>query len=207
MFGKKKEPENLKIPIPIPNDTNTIKQNIGEVSNSGMRDMGMNAPPRPPAPLPPANRAPLGSPMYSETDDIYDPEPPRRIPRSNPRHDYKPAPLPKGNDISPPLFIKIDRYNELARNISELKSHALSVRDALDALNDIEKEIKNAIDITQIGLDNVTSTIALIDTKLLKIGRDDSEEVMEIPREMDDYMKSLYDNMERIRHELHASRR
>jgi len=101
---------------------------------------------------------------------------------------------------SPPLFIKIDKYRELVQSIKDLRSHALSLRDALDALTDIEKELRNGINITQSSLDRFNSIIASLDSRLLSVGAE--EEIVEVPREMDDYVRELYDHVERIKHDL-----
>lgn len=195
MFGKKKQPENIKLPPSPPPVSNEIKQNIGDVSNSGMRDVGASIEPPPPPPL---ARPPLEvSPQYIDDIPKQLPKPAKQLPaagyqrRPHPSHAKKP---------SPPLFIKIDKYRELVQGIKDLRSHALSLRDALDAITDIEKELRNGISITQNSLDRFNSVITSIDTRLLRVGAE--EEVIEVPKEMDDYVKDLYDHVERIKHDL-----
>ncbi len=101
---------------------------------------------------------------------------------------------------APPLFIKIDKYKDIIKNIQELKSYALGLRDALDALGDIEKELKNGLELTNRALDRFNTIISLLDAKLLKFHEVETE--VGVPKEVDEYVKDLYDQMKRVRHEL-----
>jgi hypothetical protein len=197
MFGKKKETQAIKLPPPAP-ESRQIKENIGNVSNAGMMDVG--ASPEPPLP-----------PRVRTVPETQQPLPPPPLPASRvpvpkqaqqlpfePR--IEPARVASSNRPSPPLFIKIDKYRELVQNIKELRSGALSLRDALDALTDIEKELRNGINITQNALDRFNTIMTAIDSKLLKVGAE--EDVIEVPKDMDDYVKQLYDHVERIKHDL-----
>ena len=191
MFGKKKEKDAPPPPPPIP-ESSQIKQNIGDVSRAGMRDVGVSMEPLPAAPAPPAppvSRQPPGFDFDSPR-----PTPAKQLPATGyhrTAHTRKP---------SPPLFIKIDKYRELVQSIKDLRSNALSLRDALDALTDIEKELRNGISITQNSLDRFNSIISTLDSRLLKVGAE--EEIVEVPREMDNYVRELYDHVERIKHDL-----
>lgn len=112
------------------------------------------------------------------------------------------APEPSGESF-PPLFIKIEKYKELVQSLQRLKSYALSLRDALDALNDIEKELKTGILITQKALDDFNSMIALMDSKLIRLSdAAEGESDYETPEHMDDYIKGVYDQISKIRDEL-----
>jgi hypothetical protein len=133
------------------------------------------------------------------------PAPPRRVLAPS-----RPA-QPAGRDMEdsgqegpyPPLFIKIEKYKEIIQNLQRLKSYALSLRDALDALNDIEKELKTGIEITQKALDDFNAIIAVMDSKLIRLtGGEEGEFEGEIPEHMDDYIKGVYDQISKIRDEL-----
>jgi hypothetical protein len=198
MFGKKKESPVPK--LPAADDSRQIKQNIGNVSSSGMMDVGasMNPPP-PPPPAPAAPRPPV--PKRSP----YAPPPEEDIRAAGsamelPAIASKVASGGHGVRQSPPLFIKIDKYRELVKHIKDLRSNALNLRDALDAITDIEKELRNGIAITQGSLDRFNSIITSLDSRLLKVGAE--EDIIEVPRDMDNYVKDLYDHVERIKHDL-----
>jgi hypothetical protein len=193
MFGKKKEKDAPPPPPPLP-ESSQIKQNIGNVSNAGMRNVGASMEPPPPPPLPSAPQPPAQQPPPGFDMAGMPPRQAKQLPATGyhrAAHTRKP---------SPPLFIKIDKYRELVQNIKELRSNALNLRDALDALTDIEKELRNGIAITQSSLDRFNSIISTLDSKLLKVGAE--EEIVEVPREMDNYVKDLYDHVERIKHDL-----
>ena len=120
-----------------------------------------------------------------------------------------PAPMGREEAVSgeegpyPPLFIKIDKYKEIIGNLQRLKTYALSLRDALDALDDIEKELKTGIQITQKALDDFNNIIALLDSKLIRLaGGEDADFEGQVPEHMDDYIKGVYDQISKIRDEL-----
>jgi hypothetical protein len=103
----------------------------------------------------------------------------------------------------PPLFIRIDKYKEIIQNLQRLKSYALSLRDALDALNDIEKELRTGIDLTQKALDDFNAIISVMDAKLVRLaGGEEAEIGGEVPEHMDQYIKGVYDQISKIRDEL-----
>lgn len=203
MMGRKKRPD--MDPLFSPPEPHDIKENIGEVSRRGMDEVGIDIgplmPPRPPARMAPR---PLARPLQPapipamQRPAMFLPRPPvSQAPRPAPS-----MPATQEQKNSPPLFIKIERYRELLQNISQLKSFALSLRDALDALSDIEKELKNTLGVTQGALDRLNGVMTDLDSKLLRVGGEEIDNVMEMPREMDEYIKGLYDNIERIKHEI-----
>jgi hypothetical protein len=104
---------------------------------------------------------------------------------------------------SPPVFIKVDKYTEIVRNLGRLKSYALSLRDALDALADIEKEITTGISIAHKALDDFNTTIAILDSKLLRASAIKDMTVNQ-PDDVDNYIKGIYDQMDKIKAELRS---
>ena len=139
-----------------------------------------------------------------ESEEI--PEPPRaKAPASKPAP--APAPIPTEAvealplPTSPPLFVKVDKYQNIVNNIQKLKSYSLGLRDALDALSDIEKELQNGVSVLNRALDNFNNIIALLDTKLLRV-QGIEKTTVEIPREMDEYVKGVHEQVEKIRDEL-----
>jgi hypothetical protein len=101
----------------------------------------------------------------------------------------------------PSVFIKVDKYTDIVRALKRLKSHAMSLRDALDALGDIEKEIATGISIGHRAIDEFNNIIAGLDAKLLRAHHLDDFDVGSSP-EMDEYIKNIYEQMEKIRNEL-----
>jgi hypothetical protein len=142
------------------------------------------------------------------------------IPPAPPRIPTLPK-LPKPNDIPemikdldkglvkpPPLFIKIDKYREVISNIEKMKSFALSLRDTLDVLTDIEKEIQHGLRLAHNALDKFNTLINHMDKKMTHvqtIEKDIPKPEKEIEEEeLDDFVKDLYNQMERIRGELNV---
>lgn len=111
-----------------------------------------------------------------------------------------PAPR-QAKPVSPPLFIKIDKYRDVLKNVQELKSFSVGLRDAMDALAEVEHELKVGMEIANKALDRFNTLLSLLDSKLMRIeGMEEGE--VQTPKEIDDYVKGLYDQIERIKHEL-----
>jgi hypothetical protein len=108
--------------------------------------------------------------------------------------------------MSPPVFVKVDRYRELLEDIQKLRSYSLGMRDALDAMSEIEKELKTAMNLTNKVLDKVNIIISSLDMKLLrKTGiSHDEEPQARPPEEVETYLKGIYDQVEKLKGELQA---
>ena len=120
-----------------------------------------------------------------------------------PRRAAPPAEKSMEEGKAPPLFIRVDKYKEIIVNLQRLKSYALSLRDALDALDDIEKELKTGIELTQKALDDFNAIISLLDAKLIRLsGGEEGEEGVEAPEHMDNYIKNVYEQIQKIRDDL-----
>lgn len=114
------------------------------------------------------------------------------------------APVEKGG-VSPPVFVKVERYGELLEDVNQLRSYSLGMRDALDALSEIEKELKAAMNLTAKVLDKVNMVISSIDMKLLKKSGpvlSAETETIRPPLEVESNLKEIYDQIERLKGEL-----
>lgn len=105
---------------------------------------------------------------------------------------------------SPPVFIKVDKYADIVKNLHKLKSYSLSLRDALDALSDIEKEITTGISIAHRALDDFNTIISVLDSKIV---RADSTSRIDVdsPEDVDNYVKNIYEQMEKIKADLRSA--
>lgn len=131
------------------------------------------------------------------------PEEPDFAPRPPMPKPLKPA-IPArepGKAEYPPLFIKVDKYREILQSIQQLRSYALGLRDALDAITDIEKELKVGMEIAHKALDRLNMIMSALDSKLLRVQGMESEEP-EPPKDMEKYIDNVYKQMERIKDEL-----
>jgi hypothetical protein len=109
-----------------------------------------------------------------------------------------------GASMSPPVFVKVERYRELLEDIQKLRSYSLGLRDAIDAMSEIEKEFKTAMDLTNKVLDKVNIIISSLDMKLLRktgISHDEAPSVKP-PEEVETYLKGIYDQVDKLKTEL-----
>ncbi len=169
-------------------------------------------PPPPPPPQPSS---------YKKTDntDEHEWKPPAKHPEIRDESEIlPPAPLPRRRreptshardyDVHepgkfPPIFVKLDKYKELITEIQKLKSYALGLRDALDALAEMEAELKAGISVAQRALDSFNTAINMIDSRFLK-SQGIEPESLEIPAEMDNYIQNVHRQIEKIRHEIRS---
>ncbi len=112
---------------------------------------------------------------------------------------------------APPLFIKVDKYRQVLEHIEKLRSFALSLRDALDALTEMEREIQGGLSICHKGLDNLNGTLSILHSTLSRSHVEESHIKsvtapirVETPREIEDYVKGMYAQMEKIKRDLEA---
>lgn len=133
-----------------------------------------------------------------------------------------PLPTPKMMDmpIEPPekvanmpLFIKIDKYNDLVENVHKLKSFALSMRDVLDALAEMQNQIGKGLEVAHKTLDRFNQTISLTDARLMRsqVGDTDirnSEKNInaDSPEDIEKYVRELHDQIRRIKTDLERSK-
>ena len=141
-------------------------------------------------------------------------EPPRRIRLPPLKAPSSPERLPEG---SPPLFIKVDKYREVLRNMRNLRSYILNLRDALDVLEDIQKELSNGVHVAQKTVDELNIILSSLDSFFLKphvMEQEEREEETEeeeyrprhpeapAPREVEGYVRNVYGELEKLRNQL-----
>ncbi len=81
------------------------------------------------------------------------------------------APQSRRGSDSPPLFIKIEKYRDIIKNIMEAKSFILNIKDAMDALEDVQKQISDGVKVAQKTLDDLNTNLANLDSFFIKPGR------------------------------------
>jgi hypothetical protein len=167
------------------------------------KQQNKSQPPKPPEP--PEKSRPAGSPAGPDVRF----KPPKLPP-------LRAAPQERIPSGSPPLFIKVDKYRDVLRNIRNLRSYILNLRDALDVLEDIQKELANGVQIAQKAVDELNVILSSLDSFFLKphtIEHEDIDETEEedyIPRhpearspnEMETYVRDVYGELERLRSQL-----
>ncbi|MEM5871416.1 MAG: hypothetical protein QW051_00935, partial [Candidatus Aenigmatarchaeota archaeon] len=91
------------------------------------------------------------------------PLPPSKLPELKQQVGEKPVSKPP-QPSSPPLFIKVERYREIIRAIQDLRTYILNLRDALDILKDMQREIANGIEIAHKTLDDLNIIASNLDS-------------------------------------------
>jgi hypothetical protein len=124
-----------------------------------------------------------------------------------------PKPLPRLPAQSPPIFIKVEKYREIVKGIRDLRSYILNLRDTLDILVDMQRELANGIEIAQKTLDELSTTLSSLDSffmkpqgaesRLMNYGeREDIEE--NDTDEIQSSMNDVYGHLEKLRSQLKA---
>jgi hypothetical protein len=111
---------------------------------------------------------------------------------------------------SPPVFVKVERYKDLLGDIQQLRSYSLGMRDSLDAMGEIEKELKAAMNLTNKVLDKLNMIISSLDMKLLRRGgplispgtKGGAEPPVKPPPEVEEHIKEIYEQIEKLKGEL-----
>jgi hypothetical protein len=135
-------------------------------------------------------------------------EPPIKLPEIR---KVPPKPVRPPAPESPPIFIKVDKYRNIIRNIRDLKSYLLNLRDALDVLEDMQKEVANGIEVAHKTLDELNMIISNLDSFFMRpqgIEHHMEEEMSEpgrmSPGEAENYMKGVSTQLEKLRAQLRA---
>ncbi|MCX6818152.1 MAG: hypothetical protein NTU57_04825 [Candidatus Aenigmarchaeota archaeon] len=146
-------------------------------------------------------------------DDKYGP--PSKLPeikRALPR----PAPRVASSSGSPPLFIKVDKYREIVKGIRELRSYILNLKDTLDVLSDMQREVGNGVQIAHKSLDELNSLVSDLDSFFMKpqtvsgsriqeYDADDIEDEADThANEIRSSMKDVYGQLEKLRAQLRS---
>jgi len=174
---------------------------MGFMGKGKKEDSANNEPPKPPvlpepAPAPRDLDMPLPGEDLNDLDDLDE--------QKMPKLDKPPERAPAHHKSAPPLFVKVDKYDEVIKDVQELRSHSLSLRDALDALADIEKELKVGMEVAHKALDKVNSILSSLDASLLRPGNVTLEDKTKAPKEVEGYIKNVYGQIEKLKSDLRA---
>ncbi|UCC91747.1 MAG: hypothetical protein JSV39_00535 [Candidatus Aenigmatarchaeota archaeon] len=139
-------------------------------------------------------------------------EPPVKLPEIKRTQAAPPMPAVSR---SPPLFIKVDKYRNIVKNIRDLKTHLLNLRDALDVIEDMQKEFVNGVQIAHKTIDELNMIISSLDSFFMRPqGIEPHMEEEEMPEpagpgrmttgEAENYVKDVYSQLEKLRAQLKA---
>lgn len=195
-------------------------------SGERLDPLGFPEPPklRPPAPAQ-ALRAPAPPQAPEWPSQPWEAAPPARkapdwpaeqrwqppAPQAAPKEEWEP-PAPRAREWpeqhrgTPPLFIKIDRYRDVVRDVQRLKATSAGLRDALDAMADLQRELQASTSLLSKTLDKFNATLTAIDAKFVRVSAATDEEpprhVEPVHRELHNQVQDLHSQMQRLRSEL-----
>ena len=122
-------------------------------------------------------------------------------------------PVPRLPAQSPPIFIKVEKYKDIIKGIRDLRSYILNLRDTLDVLVDMQRELANGIEIAHKTLDELSTILSNLDSFFMKpqgaegrLGDFEEREDLE-ERDIDEVhtsMSDVYGHLEKLRAQLKA---
>jgi chromosome segregation ATPase len=105
-----------------------------------------------------------------------------------------------------PLFVKLDRYKKILDSIAELKSILEAVRNAFDALNELERLRSETVKSIQSTIEKVNKKMVSLDSEFIRPSgyeKGVSEEIpIEAPESLKGTISDLRSQIERLKSEL-----
>lgn len=110
----------------------------------------------------------------------------------------------------PPLFVKVEKYNEILKHLEELDSHINNFREVLNELNKSEEELKKRLNLTEQTLEKIAETLFILNTKIRPGGKVPKkipehvshEDLLKEAEDLEDYLKTMREAMEKIKNEI-----
>lgn len=116
-----------------------------------------------------------------------------------------PQPQAMAQAQSPPLFIKLDRYNDLVKNLQELRKYSREIKGALDNLTEVEKRLTRGLTASYRTLDSLDTIITMLNSHL----NQGQSQVRDIPamtqaqkHDMEKYFSNIKTEIDRVKTEL-----
>jgi hypothetical protein len=150
----------------------------------------------------------VGVPEQPDAEGRY--QAPARLPEIR---KLSPKPLPRMPAQSPPIFIKVEKYREIVGGMRDLRSYILNLRDTLDVLVDMQKELANGIEIAHKTLDELSTILSNLDALFIKpqgmeSRLDDNDDIGDMEgrgtEELRASMSNVYGHLEKLRAQLKA---
>ncbi|MBI2676003.1 MAG: hypothetical protein HYX24_06080 [Candidatus Aenigmarchaeota archaeon] len=108
---------------------------------------------------------------------------------------------------SPPLFIKLDRYSEVVRNVQELQAYAMEVRRTVDMLAETEQRLNKVIGGAYKAMEGLDERLSLLTKRLAG----EQQDMQNMPRaqkesEVTVYIKDVHGELDKIMDDLQKIR-
>ena len=119
--------------------------------------------------------------------------------------------MPPQSQKNVPLFIKVERYNEIIATIHNLRYYYIALKDAVEALIEIYDEVKRGLNLIENVLDNLNSKLTELDSKFLKPhGVEKIAEEKPMDRnleEIEKYISDIHKYIEKLREQIKIASR
>lgn len=114
---------------------------------------------------------------------------------------------PSKSDGSAPLFIKVDRYNEILDNLQQTKALLSGVKSVFPLLLEVDNVKKDAIDALRLTMQKIEKNIVILDSSMAKPGEihdiqrstPDSNRMEESLNQLQRQLGSLKNELERMK--------
>jgi hypothetical protein len=122
-----------------------------------------------------------------------------------------PSPLPTApygrKEQNAPLFVKVDKYNEILANIEDTRVLLNGIKNVFPLLLEIDAVKKDSIDTLRVTMQRIEKNILLLDTELLRpgqprIGAEPSREggqVQDSLTKLQNHLESLKSELQRMK--------
>lgn len=165
---------------------------------------------------PPVSAPPVGS-SFGQSQPPIMPTPPEAEPRLGDMEQQSSIPIQIPSSISPPLFVKIDKYTDIQTQLGELRAYSNTMRRTIDKLAESHKKLHMSLTMTYNTLDRIDNSIRNLENKF-------SNRVMKTPAshdpadtrtfpvhhasdaELETYLKDINKQVSKIKTELNSVR-
>lgn len=103
-----------------------------------------------------------------------------------------------------PLFVKIDRYNEILKNLEEIRGMLKSFTSAVALITEIDKIKSDAVDALRKTMTKITDSLISMDEQFIRPEPMRGEIVAKPPTEVESHLAELQAELKHLRKELGA---
>ncbi len=104
---------------------------------------------------------------------------------------------------SPPLFIKLEKYSDVVRNVQELQAYAAEMRRTVDMLVETEQRLHRGIEGAYNALEGLNDRLSTL-TKRLAGEQQEGQKPMNVQKasELTGYVKDVHGELDKIMSDL-----
>lgn len=110
-------------------------------------------------------------------------------------------------DPSAPLFVKVDRYNEIISKLQETKDLLRGVKTVFPVLLEIDQVKRDATESLRVTLQKIEKNMAELDSDLVRPGQARIEAPCEVPSHIESSLSDLHSQLSSLRGQLEKARK